>query len=93
MIILLVLKLGKYKIEMHPFTNCFLSPAAQVILCGERKMLSFAENEFTCDSGDCVPMVSRCDQKLDCGDMSDEADCRLLHVNPNQYQKVDRFVQ
>ena len=56
-------------------------------------MLTFAEHEFTCDSGLCLPMVKRCDQKLDCDDMSDEADCRLLHVNPNQYQKVDHIVQ
>ena len=53
----------------------------------------FAEHEFTCDSGHCVPMGKRCDQKLDCGDMSDEAECRLLQVHPKQYQKVDNIKQ
>ena len=95
-IIQLVLSLGKYKIEMLPSTKYSPSLLAQVILYNEKKgnvMLSFAEHEFTCDSGLCVPMVKRCDLKLDCDDMSDESDCRLVHVNPKQYQKVTDSVQ
>ena len=61
-------------------------------LCCNSTTSSFAEFEFTCDSGLCVPMVHRCDQNFDCNDMSDEADCRLVHVNPKQYQKVRHLV-
>lgn len=32
-------------------------------------------NEFTCSSGECIPMTSICDQKPDCFDGSDEISC------------------
>ena len=30
---------------------------------------------------------SRCDQKADCDDQSDEASCQIVHLNPEQYLK------
>ncbi|KAM4703219.1 basement membrane-specific heparan sulfate proteoglycan core protein [Rhinophrynus dorsalis] len=33
------------------------------------------DSEFTCASGDCVPLEYRCDQRHDCRDMSDEEGC------------------
>ena len=44
-------------------------------------------NEFTCDSGNCVPMENRCDQKEDCKDVSDEKNCLIVIVNPKKYLK------
>ncbi|XP_068097693.1 basement membrane-specific heparan sulfate proteoglycan core protein isoform X5 [Hyperolius riggenbachi] len=32
-------------------------------------------SEFTCSSGECVPLAFRCDQRHDCRDMSDEEGC------------------
>nr|XP_015192312.1 PREDICTED: basement membrane-specific heparan sulfate proteoglycan core protein-like [Lepisosteus oculatus] len=32
-------------------------------------------DEFTCQDGECVPLEYRCDNRLDCHDMSDELDC------------------
>ena len=90
MIIQLVLCLGQYKNETRPSLKHWPSLHAQVRSSEQRKAPSpFAEHEFTCDSGLCVPMEKRCDQNLDCGDASDETECRLVHVNSKQYQKVD----
>ena len=90
MIIRLVLCLGQYKNETRPSLKHWPSLHAQVTSPEQRKALSpFAEHEFTCDSGLCVPMEKRCDQNLDCGDASDETECRLVHVNSKQYQKVN----
>ena len=36
------------------------------------------QTEFTCKSGDCVPLESRCDLNLDCEDATDELDCGIL---------------
>ena len=90
MIIQLVLCLGQYKNETRPSLKHWPSLHAQVWSPEQRKAPSpLAEHEFTCDSGLCVPMEKRCDQNLDCGDASDETECRLVHVNSKQYQKVD----
>lgn len=44
--------------------------------------------EFTCDSGHCVGLKYRCDNKRDCGDGSDEKECALVDV-PEEYDKDD----
>ena len=45
------------------------------------------EDEFTCESGNCVPMGNRCDQKEDCMDVSDEKNCLTVFVDPKKYLK------
>ena len=45
------------------------------------------EDEFTCDSGNCIPMEMRCDQKEDCKDVSDEKNCLTVFVDPKKYLK------
>uniref|UniRef100_W5M174 Heparan sulfate proteoglycan 2 n=1 Tax=Lepisosteus oculatus TaxID=7918 RepID=W5M174_LEPOC len=43
-------------------------------------------DEFTCQDGECVPLEYRCDNRLDCHDMSDELDCHIIiHVNYSVY--------
>lgn len=37
-------------------------------------------NEFQCDNGECVPMSSRCNNRVDCRDRSDELSCRKFYV-------------
>jgi hypothetical protein len=38
--------------------------------------------EFTCADGSCVEMAARCDGRVDCGDTSDERDCRIAVLLP-----------
>ena len=35
-------------------------------------------DEFTCDSGECVDIFTRCDKKYDCVDRSDERGCMMI---------------
>ena len=44
----------------------------------ELKMSRCNEEEFTCDSGQCVSMTKRCNQLPDCRDQSDENNCDVL---------------
>ena len=48
------------------FSFCFLFPAGDA-LCD-------AQTEFTCDSGECVPLSKYNDHTQDCPDGSDEMD-------------------
>ena len=43
--------------------------------------------EFTCDSGHCVDMQTRCNNVDDCTDKSDETDCEFVYV-PSSYRKI-----
>ena len=42
--------------------------------------------EFTCHSGDCVPLEDRCNININCDDLSDEYNCVKLKIG-NQYAK------
>ena len=49
------------------------------------KLLNFADGRptclsdtFPCDNGACIPPAWECDQDNDCGDGSDERECRKL---------------
>ena len=44
----------------------------------ELKLTSCREGEFTCEDGQCVQMVERCNQVPDCRDESDERGCQLM---------------
>ena len=43
------------------------------------------ENEFTCFTGGCVNMESRCDRINDCPDSSDEKGCAILRMDETTY--------
>ena len=50
--------------------------------------LSFCrDNEFTCDSGECIKLEKRCDVEVDCEDKSDEFMCSTLRI-----EKEKRFI-
>ena len=40
-------------------------------------------NQFTCDSGNCISLNDRCDEKKHCQDGSDEIDCELVNIPPS----------
>ena len=42
------------------------------------KLTGCSEGEFTCDDGQCIKMVERCNQVPDCRDKSDEKGCQLI---------------
>ena len=44
----------------------------------ELKLTGCAEGDFTCNDGQCVKMVDRCNQVPDCRDKSDEKGCQLI---------------
>ena len=54
----------------------------------ELKLTGCQEDEFTCSDGQCVRMVERCDQLVDCRDESDESDCNLLVLKKSYNKKV-----
>jgi hypothetical protein len=43
--------------------------------------------EFTCDSGQCIPLSKRCNQISECLDGSDEENCHIVHI-PKSYNKL-----
>ena len=45
-------------------------------------------SHFTCDSGHCVDIQNRCDEKVDCLDGSDEELCNLIEI-PSSYSKAN----
>lgn len=52
-----------------------------------KQKLQCNNNEFTCDNGDCIPIVNRCDIIKDCLDKSDEINCTTLTID--DYLKTD----
>ena len=52
----------------------------------ELKLTGCKEGSFTCDDGQCIKMVERCNQVPDCRDESDEDGCQLI-VFKNNYNK------
>lgn len=71
------------------------------------KISGCAENEFTCNDGQCIDISSRymkiipnnilnfclyrCDQIVNCRDQSDENNCLLLLLNPGYSSEVPPF--
>ena len=49
--------------------------------------LCYPGKEFTCDSGQCIPLSKRCNQIRECIDGSDEEHCNLVHI-PGSYNKL-----
>ena len=51
-------------------------------------LLSTCKNgQFSCDDGECINIVDRCDGVTNCKDFSDERACRLVNVDPEMYLK------
>lgn len=62
---------------------CDLLPGTPVNLT-----LSVCRNDqFTCSDGTCIPLLSRCDLRIDCSDQSDEAQCSVVQL-PQGYRST-----
>ena len=46
------------------------------------------EDEFTCDDGQCIKMIDRCNQMADCRDESDEKGCQLIMFKENYNKNI-----
>ena len=46
------------------------------------------KSQFTCWNGDCISLESRCDDKADCLDRSDEHSCQQIIFDKNIYRKT-----
>ena len=55
----------------------------------ERLLLlsSCKDGQFTCDNGECIAILNRCDGVAHCPDLSDEKACNLVSVDPEKYLK------
>ena len=42
-------------------------------------------DQFTCDDGSCVHILSRCNNLQDCRDVSDEKNCMLVFIDQEKY--------
>lgn len=51
-------------------------------------LTSCYEEQFTCDSGDCIDLHKRCDTFPDCEDRSDEDKCNLVRIDYDQRQSM-----
>ena len=43
--------------------------------------------QFSCDNGECLDIINRCDGVAQCSDLSDEKTCRLVNIDPKKYLK------
>jgi hypothetical protein len=69
-----VLVIGKHNWQVTNDFGCFSGGT-------EVRKVSFsacASDQYTCNDGLCVDLVTRCDGKVDCEDKSDEFECRLV---------------
>ena len=70
-------------IPSNIFSDCFKGRIYNKTL----KLSGCADDEFTCSDGQCIKIINRCDQIINCRDETDEQDCRLLALK-NGYNKV-----
>lgn len=40
--------------------------------------LACRDDQFTCQNGQCIPLIRKCDRRNDCADASDEEGCGML---------------
>ena len=52
------------------------------------KLTGCNNTQFTCDDGQCVKMMERCDQVPQCDDQSDEQNCKALVLQHGYNKKV-----
>ena len=55
------------------------------------KLTGCGRDEFTCDDGQCIDIIERCDQLVDCRDKSDERNCQLLILDYGYNSEIPPF--
>ena len=76
-----------WKIE-EDYKKCSIRGEAYV---RRLKLSGCQDDEFTCSDGQCISMVERCDQIIQCRDESDEMECSILLIKDSYNKKVPPF--
>ena len=80
--------IGRHQVSFEQAQDheCFRGQMLQEI-----KLSVCKKGEFTCDSGHCISITTRCDQTPHCPDKSDEKDCKIIIMENNYNQNIAPF--
>ena len=56
------------------------------------KFTTCKTGQFTCDDGLCISIEQRCDQITHCSDISDEENCKIIHLESRYKKNIAPFV-
>ena len=83
---------ASYTLGKHNWTIMGDKECGEPEYTRELKMSGCGEEYFTCNDGQCIEMLKRCDQSSDCRDRSDEQSCNLLVLENGYNKNIPPFI-